>query len=175
MVAVAAAFRLPVHRTARVNAVLFLALAAYAVYLARLNRKPLRTVSGPLSIVAAAAATAGSIAAFALPAAAALAWIRSDICCSAAGRWKWSAELAAGAGGLVLAGLLCELRPGPYGWAAGVWGFGLAQAGYFAWCEGEGSIPEAHPAPDRLARLQLRAGAVLKEQRLEKAFRDLGL
>jgi hypothetical protein len=173
--AAAASVPWPVHRAACVSAALYAGLAAYAVYLARCTRRPLRAVAGPLAVTAAVAATAGSVATFALPAAAALAWIRSGICCAAAARRRWVVELVVVAGGLMLADLLCDLRPGLYGRAAGVWGFGLAQAGYFAWCEAKDPAPEAPPAPARFARAHVPADALLRERKLEKAFEELGL
>jgi hypothetical protein len=172
MVALAASTPLPVPRAACVNAVMYLGLTAYAVYLARRTRCPLRAVTGPLAITGLVALTAGSVTAMALPAAAALAWIRSGIGCTA-GRWRWAAELFAASAGLVVAGLLWDLRPGPLGWAAGVWGFGLVQAAYVAVAGSEPPVLTALMTGS--SPVHRRAEALLRERRLEQAFRELGL
>jgi hypothetical protein len=169
LAAFAAALPYPVPRAIRVNAALYLALAVYALYLTRLDRRPLRAVCGPLLVAAAAALGAGSVPAFALPAAAALLWIRSGICGREPRPLRWVLEGSAGAGGLVLAEMFCRLLPGPYAWAAGVWGFGLAQAAFLACLD-----PEAAD-PDRPAQVHQRADALLRERKLERTFEELGL
>ena len=175
LVALAAALPYPVPRVSRVNAALCLALAGYAVYLARLHRRPISVLCGPILVAAAAALAAGSVSGFALPAAAALSWVRSDICCGTCRGRKLALEVVAGAGGLVLAEMLCRLAPGPQAWAIGAWGFGLAQAVVVA-CVDVAAAAPGTPAPsDRFARTHQRAGALLREEKLEKAFEELGL
>lgn len=159
----------PGPRPTRVNAVLCLALACYAVYLARRHRRPIAELFGPLLVAVASALGAESVPAFALPAAAALSWVR----CGIGGRpprpLRLALEVAAGAGGLGAAAMFCRLAPGPYAWSVGVWGFGLVQAAFLA-CLGAKAAE-----PDRPAPAHLRADALLREKRLEKAFEELGL
>jgi hypothetical protein len=175
LAALAAALPYRVPRPLRVNAALYLALAGYAVYLARLHRRPLQELCGPLLVAAATALAAGSVAAFAPPAAAALAWVRSGIYRETPRRRSLVLEVMAGAGGLVLAEMVCRLAPGPYAWAIGAWGFGLAQAAYVACVEMEAAEFDRPAPPDRFARAHLRADALLREEKLEKAFKELGL
>ena len=113
LVASAAALPYPAPRVSRVNAALSLALAGYAVYLARLHRRPISVLFGPILVAAAAALAAGSVSGFALPAAAALAWVRSGICSGTCRGRRWALEVIAGAGGLVLAEMIYRLAPGP--------------------------------------------------------------
>ena len=169
LVAGASALPYPAPRVSRVNAVLYLALAAYAVYLARLYRWPLHAACGPLLVAAAAALGAGSVAAFALPAAAALSWIRSGIGDRPPRPLRVALEAMAGAGALMTAEMFCRLAPGPYAWSVGVWGFGLVQAAFLACLGAEAA------GPDRPAPAHLRADALLREKKLEKAFEELGL
>ncbi len=175
LVALAAALPYPAPRVSRVNAALCLALAVYAVYLARLHRRPLSVLCGPILVAAAVALAAGSVSAFALPAAAALAWVRSGICFRTPRPLRIALEVVAGAGGLVLAETICRLAPGPLSWAIGTWGFGLAQAAAVAYVDVAAAAPDS-PAPShRYARAHLRADALLREEKLEKAFEELGL
>ncbi len=175
LVASAAALPYPAPRVSRVNAALTLALAGYAVYLARLHRRPISVLFGPILVAAAAALAAGSVSGFALPAAAALAWVRSGTCCGACRGLKWALEVVAGAGGLVLAEMLCRLAPGPQAWAIGAWGFGLAQAMLVACVDVAAAAPDSPAPSDRCARTHQRADALLREEKLEKAFEELGL
>src|SRR5512141_2727968 len=109
LVALAAAPPYSAPRVSRVNAALCLALAGYAVYLARLHRRPISVLFGPILVAAAAALAAGSVSGFALPAAAALAWVRSGTCCGTCRGLKWALAVIASAGGLVLAEMICRL------------------------------------------------------------------
>ena len=71
--------------------------------------------------------------------------------------------------------MIHRLAPGPQAWAIGVWGFGLAQAVVVA-CVDVAAAAPGPPAPsDRCARAHLRADALLREEKLEKAFEELGL
>jgi hypothetical protein len=169
LAAFAAALPYPVPRAIRVNAALYLALAVYALYLARLHRRPLRAVCGPLLVAAAAALGAASVPAVALPATAALAWVRCGLCSRPPRPLRLALEVVAGAGALMAAAMFFRLLPGPYAWAAGIWGFGLAQAAFLACLD-----PEAGD-PDRPAQVHQRADALLRERKLEKAFEELGL
>jgi hypothetical protein len=75
--------------------------------------------------------------------------------------------------GLALVWLLQP--PGPYGWALGIWMFGLIHALYFAVVDIEGpGLPEKR-VPDRIEPARRRADALLREQRLARAFEELGL
>jgi hypothetical protein len=175
LVASAAALPYPAPRVARVNAALCLALAGYAVYLARLHRRPISVLFGPLLVAAAAALAAGSVSAFALPATTALSWIRWGIGGRPPRALRVALEVVAGAGGLVLAEMIGRLAPGPQAWAVGAWGFGLAQAVAVA-CVDVAAAAPGPPAPsDRFARTHQRADALLREEKLEKAFEELGL
>jgi hypothetical protein len=78
-------------------------------------------------------------------------------------------EAMAGAGALMTAEMFCRLAPGPYASAVGVWGFGLVQAAFLACLDLEAA------EPDRPAPAHLRADALLRERKLEKAFEELGL
>jgi hypothetical protein len=175
VVALAAALPCPVPRVARVNAALYLALVGYAVYLARLHHRPMPALCGPLLVAAAAALGAESVPAFALPATAALSWTRWGIGGRPPRPLRVALELTAGAGALMAAAMFCRLAPGPYDWAAGLWGFGLAQAAFLA-CLGAQAADSAPPAAtDRSAPAHLRADAMLREKKLERAFEELGL
>jgi len=172
----AGAISLPLHFVpwpGRLNAALFLCLAAYAVWLARLNSKPARDLAAPLLLLSAVLVSAASVVGFVIPAASGLAWIRSGICFPGPVVRRTAAEILTVAGGL---GLCSVLRPpGVAGWVLGLWMFFLIQALYFALVD-----PVQGPGCERPARalrqgLQRRAQALLREQKLERAFSELQL
>ncbi len=68
-----------IHRPAAANAAIFLCLAAYSVFLARSNGRSQRALFAPFFMLSAVLAVAGSVAGFAVPAAAGLSWVRSGI------------------------------------------------------------------------------------------------
>lgn len=162
-----------VPRTTTLNAGMFLCLAAYAVFLTRWSGTALRAIFAPLLILATVAVVAGSVAGFVVPAAAALSSIRSGICFSAPVMRRIIAEILTGPAGLAL---VCLLQPpGPFGWALSIWMFGLIQALYFVVVEAERTgLPEKQ-GQDRMAKTHCRAEALLREQKLERAFEKLGL
>jgi len=173
---VAGALGLPLGLTPRpatLNAAMLLCLAAYAAVLARLSGKPLRTVSAPLLMLAALLPGADSVGAFAVPAAAGLAWVRSGICFPGPIGRRVAAEAFTAGGGLILCAALRP--PGPAGWALALWMFFLVQALYFAFVD---TAPRSGFEPDGLeprAALRRRAQALLREQKLARAFEALQL
>jgi len=172
----AAAASLPLRsipRATALNAAIFLCLVAYSGFLARSSGRSLRALLSPLFMLAAVLAVAGSVTGFVVPAAAALSWIRSGICFQGSTPRRVCAEAITGPAGLALACLLQP--PGPYGWALSIWMFGLIQALYFVVVDAERSgLPEP-AARERLEKAHCRADALLREQKLEKAFEELGL
>jgi len=160
------------HTTA-INAAIFLCLAAYSAFLARSSGRSLRALFAPLFMLAAVMAVAGSVTGFVVPAAAGLSWIRSGICFPGSMPRRVCAEAITSAAGLALAWLLQP--PGPYGWALSMWMFGLIQALYFVVVDAERTgLPEKQEQ-DRMAKTHPRADALLREQKLERAFEELGL
>jgi len=163
----------PIPRTTATNAAIFLCLAAYSAFLARSSGRSLRALFAPLFMLAAVLAVAGSVTGFVVPAAAGLSWIRSGICFSGSMPRRVCAEAIACPAGLALVWLLQP--PGPYGLPLGMWMFGLIQALYFVVVGAERTgVPEKQ-GQDRMAQAHRRAGALLREQRLERAFEELGL
>jgi hypothetical protein len=163
----------PIPRTTATNAAIFLCLAAYSAFLARSSGRRLRAIFAPLFMLAAVVAAAGSVTGFVVPAAAGLAWIRSGICFQGSMPKRVCAEAIMCAAGLMLAWLLQP--PGPYGWALSMWMFGLIQALYFVAVDAESS---GRPEPNVRARIEKahgRADVLLREQKLERAFEELGL
>jgi hypothetical protein len=118
-------------------------------------------------------AVAGSLAGFVIPAAAGLCWIRSGICFPGPLVRRIFAEALTVAAGLALVG---GLHPaGLTGWTLGLWMFFLIQALYFV-------IIDTAPGPrgesaDRDPRqtVRSRVQALLREQKLERAFEELQL
>ena len=162
-----------IHRPAAANAAIFLCLAAYSVFLARSNGRSLRALFAPLFMLSAVLAVAGSVTAFVVPAAAGLSWIRSGTCFPGSMTRRLCAEALTCPSGLALVWLLHP--SGPYGWALGIWMFGLIQALYFVVVDIEDSgLPEKQ-VPDRIEQARRRADALLREQRLARAFEELGL
>jgi hypothetical protein len=173
---VAAAMSLPpvlISRGTTLNAALFVCLAAYAALLAGLSGRDLRALFAPVMILAALLASAGSVAGFVIPAAAALCWIRSGICFPGPPARRIVAEALTAATGLAL---VAGLRPvGLTGWTLGLWLFFLIQALYFAIidvpplprCEG--------PERGRRQTIRHRVQALVREQKLERAFEELQL
>ena len=160
-------------RTTALNAAIFLCLAAYSAFLARSSGRSLRALFAPLFMLAAVMAVAGSVTGFVVPAAAGLSWVRSGICFSGSMPRRVCAEAITCAAGLALVRLLQP--PGPYGLPLSMWMFGLIQALYFMGVDAERTgVPEKQ-AQDRMAQAHRRAGALLREQRLEKVFEELGL
>jgi len=163
----------PIPRTTALDAALFLCLAAYSAFLARSSGRSLRTLFAPLFMLAAVMAVAGSVAGFVVPAAAGLSWIRSGICFTGSMPRRVCAEAIACAAGLALVWWLQP--PGPYGWALSMWMFGLIQALYFVVIDAERTgLPEKQ-GQDRMAKTHCRADTLLREQKLERAFKELGL
>jgi hypothetical protein len=163
----------PIPRTTATNAAIFLCLAAYAVFLARSSGQSLRALFAPLFMLAAVTAGAGSVTGFVIPAAATLSWIRSGICFQGSMPHRVCAEAITCAGGLALVWLLQP--PVPYGWALSTWMFGLIQALYFVVIDVERTgLPEKQ-GQDRMAKTYCRAETLLREQKLERAFEELGL
>jgi hypothetical protein len=162
-----------VARSTILNAVLFFCLAAYAALLARLSATPIRALAAPLLMLCAVLPAAASVGGFAVPAAAGLAWIRSSICFAGPAVRRAGAEaLAAGAG----LALCAALRPsGVAGWVLGLWMFFLIQALYFVVIDPAGILRGERPClqPDRA--LRSRTQALLREQKLERAFAELDL
>jgi len=175
-VLVAAATLLPprlIPRTTALNAAIFLCLAAYSAFLARSSGRSLRALFAPLFMLATVTTVAGSVTGFVVPAAAGLAWVRSGICFSGPLPRRVSAETIACAAGLALAWRLQP--PGPYGWVLSTWMFGLIQALYFVVVDAERTgLPEKQ-GQDKMANTYRRADALLREQKLERAFEKLGL
>ncbi len=173
-VLVAAATNLPpgwIGRRSAASLALFIGLAAYSALLARWGGRSLGSLCGPFFILSSVLAVSGTLAGFAVPAAAALAWFRSGICFPGSIVRRVLAEAIAGPAALVLIALLHP--PGPFGWVLGTWLFGLIQALYFVLVDIESA---ARPEPMAAQRSPHdRAGALLKEKKLERAFEELGL
>ena len=173
---VAAATLLPLRsipRPTAINAAIFLCLAAYSAFLARSSGRSPRALFAPLFMLAAVLAVAGSVSGFVVPAAACLSWVRSGICFQGSMPRRVCAEALACAAGLALAWLLQP--PGPYGWALSIWMFGLIQALYFVLVDSERTgLPEKQ-GQDRMEKTHRRADVILREQKLERAFEELGL
>jgi hypothetical protein len=163
----------PIPRATALNAVIYLWLAAYSAFLARSGGRSLRALFAPLFILAAVLAVAGSVTGFAVPAAAGLSWIRSGICFQGSMRRRVCAEAIACPAGLALVWLLQP--PGPYGCALSIWMFGLIQALYFVVVDAERSGRPEPTSQERLEKAHGRADALLREQKLERAFEEIGL
>ena len=162
-----------IHRPAAANAAIFLCLAAYSVFLARSNGRSQRALFAPFFMLSAVLAVAGSVAGFAVPAAAGLSWVRSGICFPGSMARRLCAEAITCPAGLALAWLLQP--PGPYGWALGIWMFGLIQALYFNIVDVERTCLLEKKGQDKMTQAHRRADALLREQRLARAFEELGL
>lgn len=172
----AAVMSLPVRRIPRptvLNTALFLGLAAYAGFLARLSGKHHRDLFAPLLIVSAVLAAAGSVTGFVIPAAATLSWVRSGICFPGPVVRRVFAEAITCAAGLALAWMLQP--PGLYGWALSVWLFWLMQSLYFLAIDSEFPCLPERPARLRFVTAHRRAETLLREQKLERAFEELDL
>ena len=160
-------------RSTTLNAAMFLCLAGYAALLSRLSGKGLRVLFAPFLILLAVLAVAGSLAGFVIPAAAGLCWIRSGICFPGPIARRVVAETLTGGAGLLLCAVLQP--PGLTGQVLGLWMFFLIQALYFV-------IIDTAPGPrgegaDRDPRqtVRSRVQALLREQKLERAFEELQL
>jgi hypothetical protein len=163
----------PISRTTATNSAIFLCLAAYAVFLVRSNGRGLRALFAPLLMLAAVLAVAGSVTGFVVPAAAGLCWIRSGICFPGSMPRRVCAEALTCPGGLALVWLLQP--PGPYGGALDMWMFGLIQSLYVVAIDVERTVLQEPFTPERLEKEHCRAEALLREQKLERAFDALGL
>ena len=163
----------PIPRLTATNATIFLCLAAYSAFLARSRGRSLRALFAPLFMLAAVMAVAGSVTGFVIPTAACLSWIRSGICFPGSMPRRVCAEVVTCAAGLAL---VWQLQPpGPYGRTLSIWMFGLIQALYFVLVDAERTgLPEKQ-GQDRMAKTHPRADALLREQKLERAFEELGL
>jgi len=162
-----------IPRTTILNTAVFLCLAAYTAFLARSSGRSLRALFAPLFMLAAVMAAAGSVTGFVVPAAAGLSWIRSGICFPGSLPRRVCAEAITCAAGLALVRLLQP--PGPYGLPLSIWMFGLIQALYFVGVNAERTgVPEKQ-GQKRMAQAHPRADALLREQKLERAFEKLGL
>jgi len=172
----AAVVSLPLRPAARItaaNAAIFLCLAAYSAFLARSSGCRLRALFAPLFMLFAVLAAAGSVTAFVVPAAAGLSWVRSGICFPGSMARRLCAEAITCPAGLALAWLLQP--PGPYGWALGIWMFGIIQALYFYMVDVDPACLPEKMGRDKMAQAHRRAEALLREQRLARAFEELGL
>lgn len=163
----------PIPRPTALNAAIFLCLAAYAAFLARSGGRSLRALFAPLFMLAAVIAAADSVTGFVVPAAAGLSWIRSGICFPGSMPRRVCAEALTCAAGLALVSLLQP--PGPYGWGLSMWMFGLIQALYFVVVDAESSGQPEPTVRQRIEDAHSRADFLLKEQKLERAFEELGL
>ncbi|MFO7710107.1 MAG: hypothetical protein R6V84_18210 [Desulfobacterales bacterium] len=162
-----------IRRATAVNAAIFVSLAVYALFLARLSRRRARVLFAPLFMLSAVMAAAGSVGAFAIPAVAGFAWIRSGVCFPEPPARRICAEAFLTPAGLTLAWLLPP--PGPYGWALGIWLFGLTQAFYFMVLDaGASGLPEKSRS-ERTSELYRNADVLIREKKLARAFEELGL
>jgi hypothetical protein len=172
----AAVLGLPIRlipRLTTLNMAMFLCLAAYSTVLARLSGAPFHAFFGPFLMLSAVLPVAASVGGFVVPAAAGLAWIRSGICFSGPIARCVVAETLTGGAGLLLCAVLQP--PGLTGRVLGLWMFFLIQALYFV-------IIDTAPGPrgesaDRDPRQTVRGRvqALLREQKLERAFEELQL
>lgn len=162
-----------IYRPTALNTALFLGLAAYAGFLARLSEKNLRDLFAPFLIVSAVLVAAGSVTGFVIPAAAALSWVRSGICVPGSIPRRVFAETITCPAGLALAWVLQP--PGLYGWTLSVWLFWLIQSLYFLAVAPEPSRGPERPSRPRSETAHRRTETLLREQKLERAFEELGL
>jgi hypothetical protein len=163
----------PAARKTAANAAIFLCLTAYSAFLARSSGCRLQALFAPLFMLSAVLAAAGSVAAFVVPAAAGLSWVRSGICFPGPTARRLCTEALTCPAGLALVWLLQP--PGPYGWALGIWMFGLIQALYFVAVEAERTGLPEEKGRDKMTQAHRRAEALLREQKLARAFEELGL
>ena len=173
---VAAAMSLPLRlipRPTPLNVAMFLCLAAYAAILARSSGKPFRALFAPFLMLSAVLPVAASVTGFVVPAAACLAWVRSGICFPGPIARRVVAEALTGAAGLALCAAL--LPPGSSGWALGLWMFFLIQALYFVIVDAPPASRSERPELDPRQTVRSRVQALLREQKLERAFEALQL
>ena len=162
-----------IHRATALNAAMFLGLAAYVGFLGRLSGKNYRDFFAPLLILSAVLVAAGSVTGFVIPAAAGLSWIRSGICFPEPKPRRAFAEVILCAAGLTLVWMLQP--PGLSGWALSVWLFWLMQSLYFLVVGPEPGYLFERLGWKRFEAARSRAEVLLKEQKLERAFEELGL
>jgi hypothetical protein len=163
----------PAPRMTAANAATFVCLAAYSMFLARSSGRSQRALFAPFFMLSAVLAVAGSVAGFAVPAAAGLSWVRSGICFPGSMTRRLCAEALTCPAGLALVWLLQPA--GPYGWALGIWMFGLIQALYFVAVDVEPTGLLEKKGQDKMTQAHRRADALLREQKLARAFEELGL
>jgi hypothetical protein len=172
----AGAMSLPLRRIpepAILNGTMFLCLAAYAVLRVRLSKKPTRALVAPLLVLSSVLSVAASVTGFVVPAAAGLAWIRSGICFQGPVPRRVAAETLTAAAGLAICAALRP--PGAAGWVLGLWMFFLVQALYFVIIDAAPVAPGEPPSQDSRQPLPSRTQALLREQKLERAFAELDL
>lgn len=162
-----------ISRPTALNTTMFLGLVAYAGFLARLSGKNHRDLFAPFLMLSAVLASAGSVTSFVMPAAAGLSWIRSGICFPGSVPRRLLAEAITCPAGLVLAWMLQP--PGLLGWTLSVWMFWLIQSLYFLALACEPPPRPACPPWQRFETAHRRTETLLREERLAKAFEDLGL
>jgi hypothetical protein len=162
-----------IHRATALNTAMFLGLAAYVGFLGRLNGTHYRDLLAPLLILSAVLVAAGSVTGFVIPAAAGLSWIRSGICFPGPIPRRAFAEAILCAAGLSLVWMLQP--PGLSGWALSVWLFWLIQSLYFLVVDPEPGSLFGRPGWKRFEAAHSRTQVLLKEQKLARAFEELGL
>lgn len=172
----AGAMSLPLRRIPGptiLNGAMFLCLAAYAVLLVRLSKRPTRALVAPLLVLSSVLSVAASVTGFVVPAAAGLAWIRSGICFQGPIVRRVAAEALTAAAGLAICAALRP--PGAGGWVLGLWMFFLVQALYFVIIDAAPIALRKQPDQGPRQPLRSRTQALLREQKLERAFAELDL
>jgi len=158
---------------AAVNLALFLGVFLYAVFLSTLSGRALRALLPPLMILATVLPAARSPAAFVVPAAAVLSWVRSGVCFQGPLRRRMASETLASAAGFAAAALMHPLVLTE--WAIFVWMFFLVQSLYFLVIDPGDIRSKADPALEREESVRARAAELLRQQRLERVFAELEL
>ncbi|MGE5255731.1 MAG: hypothetical protein ACM3KE_03615 [Hyphomicrobiales bacterium] len=161
------------QRTTALNTALFIDLAAYVGFLGGLNKERRRDLFPSFLTLSAVLVVAGTVTNFVIPAAATLSWIRSGICSPGPTLRRMFAEAIFCPAGLVLAWVLQP--PGLYGWTLSVWLFWLIQALYFLVVDPEPGRLMEHPDLKKFEAAHSRAETLLREQKLKRAFEELGL
>lgn len=162
-----------IQRTTALNTALFIELAAYAGFLGALNKERRRDLFAPFITLSAVLVVAGTVTNFVVPAAATLSWIRSGICLPGPTLRRVFAEAIFCPAGLALAWALQP--PGLYGWTLSVWLFWLIQALYFLVVDPEPGSQLGQPDVKGFEAAHSRAETLLREQKLKRAFEELGL
>jgi hypothetical protein len=162
-----------IPRTTALNTALFIDLAAYAGFLGGLNKERRHELFAPFLTLSAVLAVAGTVSGFVIPAAVTLSWIRSGVCLPGPTLRRVFAEAIFCPAGLALAWALQP--PGLYGWTLSVWLFWLIQSLYFLVVDSEAASRVERPCRNRFAAAHSRTEVLLREQKLERAFEELGL